>query len=710
MNKISQHQDSSLQNLWKIGTWVLVIIILVVIWLKTPEHIWQYILLLRIPIIFGSLLFCLPILANTIAAKLLQNLFVMRGRWQLATVLVSSTMAGLMIAFISASLLTHAPERFGIERLMTLSSGYQYLITAVLVSPTWFLTIPLSADLELGKKVVLPGAILGIAGSFLLGWVIKQAQLILESWQEFKQFVADWILFCAKGHPQGYLDAQNQLTEGHSFGFALALIGLLVYVLVIFLYRPTHKQSLGEAPALLYLLLIIWVSTLLLGGATFYADYFRVPIVIFFVMFSGFVYALFKVDHFYKIKDIQSPLQAPNRPEDLVNFSEAIDQRLKHQSQQRTLVVVCASGGGIQAAGWTAQVLKGLQEELSTSFAKAIGLISSVSGGSLGSMYFLDRIDPTLGYPPLDSLAQIFNNATEDSLDAIGWGLAYPDLIRTGFPFLVNKYSDRAQAIEIGWQRRMKNPQATLAQRRQQILQGEIPIHVANATLVEDGRRFLISPMRFIQNSDERKAIDFNGLYPNCDLNVTTVARLSATFPYVTPNARNDRDFDGKNYHIADGGYFDNTGLFTAVEWLDEWLEPSKNLNIDRVLLLQINAFPKPEPQASKGDGGWWTAWIGPLKTLNSVRDSTQFDRNAREVKFLKDRWQDLVEIEQFNIFFPAARFGNSLQKFNQPLSWKLTKVQKNNLRAGWDSLLQDPDSSIQEIKQLWLDRWKMKA
>ena len=161
---------------------------------------------------------------------------------------------------------------------------------------------------------------------------------------------------------------------------------------------------------------------------------------------------------------------------------------------------------------------------------------------------------------------------------------------------------------------------------------------------------------------------------------------------------------------IADGGYFDNTGLFTAVEWLDEWLEPSKNLNIDRVLLLQINAFPKPEPQASKGDGGWWTAWIGPLKTLNSVRDSTQFDRNAREVKFLKDRWQDLVEIEQFNIFFPAARFGNSLQKFNQPLSWKLTKVQKNNLRAGWDSLLQDPDSSIQEIKQLWLDRWKMKA
>jgi hypothetical protein len=720
---IDLYQLLPLQSLWRIFAWVVSLAILIFIWLILPSHLYQYIFLLRVPIFFGAILFGFPILANTVATALFQNLFVMRGRWQIATVMVSSTMAGLIVSCFFASILTYAPIRFNLPPLITLPIAFQYGLTAIFILPIWLFTIRLST-IELGKKIVFLGSLFGIIGSLALIWVINWAESVLQSWQECKQFLASLIFFFAKQHPQGYLDTQNRLTTGHLLEVALALIGLLVYVIVITLYRPTEKQSLGEAPALLYLLLLIWIGTLLLSGATFYADYFYVPIIIYFVLFSGCVYALFGVDHFYHIRDIDSSLDE-SRQEDLVNFGQAINERLKHQTRERTLVVICASGGGIQAAGWTAQVLKGLQEELSSSFTKAIGLISSVSGGSVGSMYFVDRIDPTVGYPQPNSLAQIFTSATEDSLDAIGWGLAGSDFLRAiGFPFLVNKYSDRAEAMELGWQRKMKHPQATLSNKRKQILQGEVPIHVANATLVEDGRRLLISPMQFIQNNKDRKAIDFNSLYPDCDLNVTTVARLSATFPYVTPNARNDRHVEGKNYHIADGGYFDNTGLFTAVEWLDEWLDPNKDPKIDRVLMLQISAFPDPKSQPSNGDGGWWTALFGPLKTLSSVRDSTQMDRNLREVEFLKQRWKDRVEIEQFTIFFPSQQFDRPNKKFNQssgkydnfktknkfsqPLSWRLTKGQKQNLTDGWKSLLDDSNGNIHEIKKIWLDRWKM--
>ncbi|NCR41953.1 MAG: hypothetical protein GPJ21_20255 [Microcystis aeruginosa W13-11] len=60
--------------------------------------------------------------------------------------------------------------------------------------------------------------------------------------------------------------------------------------------------------------------------------------------------------------------------------------------------MVAASGGGIQAAGWTVQVLNGLQEELGYSFTQAIGLINSVSGGYVGTMFFLDQFTEQ-GFP-----------------------------------------------------------------------------------------------------------------------------------------------------------------------------------------------------------------------------------------------------------------------------------------------------------------------
>ena len=55
--------------------------------------------------------------------------------------------------------------------------------------------------------------------------------------------------------------------------------------------------------------------------------------------------------------------------------------------------MVTAAGGGIQAAAWTAQVLTGLDEIYGKEFSDSIGVVSSVSGGSVGAMFFLDRWD-----------------------------------------------------------------------------------------------------------------------------------------------------------------------------------------------------------------------------------------------------------------------------------------------------------------------------
>jgi hypothetical protein len=485
-------------------------------------------------------------------------------------------------------------------------------------------------------------------------------------------------------------------------------------------------------------------------------------------------YVVCGVNHYFKLEELQDSSQESDkksnkksripleklqtekqRNKQLGEFATAIDNRLlKEQPENdRTLVVVAASGGGIQASGWTAQVLGGLQEELGCSFTKAIGLISSVSGGSVGTMYFLDGFEEKKqirkennnrsnilvkllkifneqknNSPNKNNLKfknqtlnEIFDNATEDWLDAVGWGIAYPDLVRlTGWLSpLIGKYNDRGFALEDDWKIKMNKPAATLEDWREKIIKGEIPIPVFNTTLVEDGRRFLISPMKFIEgdladliNSDEnRKVLDFQTLYEGYDLNLTTAARLSATFPYVSPLPCNDRGIsidlpEGKkfygNYHFADGGYFDNSGLFTAVEWINLGLNSFlKDLGIKRILLLQINAFPESESKSregSKGDKKWFMQSLGPLQTVFAVRNSTLISRNFKEAELLAKKWQNQVDIKHFMISFPEG--------FNQPLSWRLTEKQKNNLKLAWQKITETPN--FQNLKNLWKENWEM--
>ena len=408
------------------------------------------------------------------------------------------------------------------------------------------------------------------------------------------------------------------------------------------------------------------------------------------------MYALFKVDHFFELNLNEANNHDPN------DFKTAIEKRLEYQGKEKekTLVVVCASGGGIQAAGWTVQVLTGLQDMLGNSFTKSIGFISPVSGGSVGTMYYLDRFDPNKTYPDRNEFENIFKSATEDSLDAVGWGLAYPDLWRiVGLPFFAPKTCDRGAAMVTDWQGEIKNPNSKqfLSTWGEQILNGKIPIPIFNATLVEDGRRFLISPMTF---GHINKSVDFNTLYAGYDIDVVTAARLSATFSYVSPISRYVGENPQGNYHIADGGYFDNSGVVTMVEWLNEWLDPQKGLNIKRVLLLQINAFPESTPSKSNIEGGWFQAIIGPLLTLFSVRDTTQLSRVSTEVELLQQRWENQVKIAYCPIFFPK---NGKNGEYKPPLSWTLTKKQKQNIKNGWCGIKEEIGKQIgKQIEEEW--------
>ena len=696
--------------------WLLLIGVAIAFYSWSSEFFWRYLFFLRAPLIMGLLLILLPILAKYWLPAMLKNLFVLRDQWQLAAIIIGTIGSATAITSVAAIIIQNAPDRFIVPPIVGISDAWYVGVAIALSFYPCFVAINLSLE-RLDQQEIKWGLLVGISSSICLLFLVNLLTQWLNTNPLIQQTLVQWVTWISQQRTQGYINAQTgELAPGHLKMLSYLFIGFIVYLTVGLSFRPKPKPRRAEAPALLYLLIIISVTSLLYGGATFYLDYFRFPIVIPFLIYSVFSYYLLGVDHFFKLTPLSQNLQ----PEALNNFTPILQQRLQHQTtEEKTLVVVCASGGGIQAAGWTVQVLTGLQEILGTSFTQSIGLISAVSGGSVGTLYYLDYLPQeqlleTELQPPIKlKLKTSFEAATQDSLDAISWGLAYLDIWRLfGLPFIVHQKFDRGTAVETDWQGEMRNPKQkkTLETWRKQVLAGEIPIPIFNATIVENGWRFLISPVTFGE-VPARKSIDFNTLYPGYDMNVVTAARLSATFPYVSPICRSNIQVPGRNYHFADGGYFDNSGFVTAAEWIDQqihqWLKPENNLKIKRVFVLQINPFPEePATENKNNNGGWFMATLGPLLAVFKVRDSILASRNAKEAELLAKKWENQVEIKYFPIFFPPASGFDHQGKYRPPLSWRLTDQEKQAIKEGWKTV--QAGETIQKIKHLWHELWKM--
>jgi hypothetical protein len=233
------------------------------------------------------------------------------------------------------------------------------------------------------------------------------------------------------------------------------------------------------------------------------------------------------------------------------------------------------------------------------------------------------------------------------------------------------------------------------------------PAHIFNATAVETGAsvRFatvaLSDPAagtarepRYAPGSEPR---EFADLYPDADLDVATAARLSASFPWVSPMARPWMDpvdlprvtgantlpdyaalVDSAAFHLGDGGYFDNFGVFSALDFLErvDWnaLPGDDAHAIRRVIVVEIRATPEGE---GKPDGGGFKySAFGPLLAMNAVRNSSQIGRNDEELELLRREWvgEGLVLCR---VVFPLAVAG--------PLSWHLTREERARLQDAWN-------------------------
>src|SRR5262249_14237905 len=173
-----------------------------------------------------------------------------------------------------------------------------------------------------------------------------------------------------------------------------------------------------------------------------------------------------------------------------------------------TPILVAATGGGIQAAAWTARVLTGidtaLPPNLRDAYTHSIRLLSTVSGGGVGAMYFCERYTDA-GFDRRQ-LEKVVAHAEASSLDDVAWGATYPDAWATFIPPIRPLAGDRGQALEWAWTRSQEVARP-LSAWRTQVWSDLRPANIFNATLVDSGERLLIGTSRLGWREQDQRGL-----------------------------------------------------------------------------------------------------------------------------------------------------------------------------------------------------------
>jgi hypothetical protein len=709
------------------------------------------------------------------------------GSYSLTIITLSLFLLAWTLHITTRLVLIYGPERYGIPNI-TCPPTKLTLWRRFLHSPWFTLTVaailPIPTLIDLWRNTCLPPTshkAIAIAVGLLAAIVSLVIAATVHDWLEAKggttaeqvypaifiihpgrnriaagRFHTDTAtLRIASDRAMDGIFKNGDLRSGHQAAMLFVVIFFLIYV--AFFFAGLSPHSYPHLPAALFFayLLVIWL-TWILAGLSFALDRFHIPVITTLLLASLVLSAFLPKDHEFDVSPNSQQYGAlPLTPDAVVGAWEKAHPAVAADPNS-PIVVITTEGGGIEAAAWANLVLSNLEKETQNRLHNSIVLVSSVSGGSTGAYYYLGQFGSSNSQPTFQD-NDALNNSEASSLNAVGWGFAYPDFFRT-IPiasWIVPPHSDRGYTLEQAW----RNQFGTSDSMRQWINDttlGVRPAVIFNATGAETGQPVLFGTTRlsrclpWFQGINDLKLeqqflLDFSGT----DLPVSTAARMSAAFPYISPESRPDKLFlkddhgtatpaptttspcpiedeapqqagDSVRLHVADGGLFDNSGVVSAVHWIyDLSYELSQDPQaVHHPIILIMITSPYQEKPAVKWS--WEHQLIGPIETLLHVRTGSQHVRRNLEAQLLSNLSNKTVvstnpgtteskaagQIASAQKSFPPVtilRFCNATDRRRQTLSWHLTKDQKEALNETWEKYY-DPKSTEpykQEVQAL---------
>ncbi|HRO41990.1 MAG TPA: patatin-like phospholipase family protein [Flavipsychrobacter sp.] len=361
--------------------------------------------------------------------------------------------------------------------------------------------------------------------------------------------------------------------------------------------------------------------------------------------------------------------------------------RADSANSKLSLVILTVSGGGSRSAYWTFRTLQYLDSISKGKLFSNTVLLTGASGGMIGAAYWRSVHSEAME----GRIAQPYNNKYQenigkDLLNAIIFSFACVDLISPFNKISIAGYAytkDRGYAME---QELIRNTEGLLDKKLSDFQEleasGKIPQMVFNSTIINDGRRLLVSsqPVSYLTQPvyslrDTFKppidAVDFTALFAKqnpYNLRLTTALRMNATFPYILPVVKLP---SRPQMNIMDAGLRDNFGLEVAARYLfvhKEWIEQ----NVSNVIVLQIRdtreheVFP-PTEQSSIG-----AMLMDPLTIIEQKWEPFQ--------SYTQGYIRELVPSVVKKVHFVTMTYIPHEETKNAALNFHLTQKEKQDL------------------------------
>lgn len=267
------------------------------------------------------------------------------------------------------------------------------------------------------------------------------------------------------------------------------------------------------------------------------------------------------------------------------------------------LIILSVSGGGSRASFWTFRALQYADSLTNGKISANTVMMTGASGGMMGAAYWRgihDYYNRGLIKNPYERSYQ--DNMGKDLLNAIVFSLASVDMFSPFNKISLAGYSytkDRGYAME---QEMIRNTEGVLDKKlgdyKEQESRGQLPMLIVNGTIINDGRRLLMSaqPVSYLLQSEYDvnsggypaiDGVDFTTFFSGQDpynLRLPTALRMTATFPYILPVVK----LPSEPYiNIMDAGFRDNFGMELSSRYLFALKDWAKK-NTRKIIMLQI--------------------------------------------------------------------------------------------------------------------------
>ncbi len=494
----------------------------------------------------------------------------------------------------------------------------------------------------------------------------------------------------------------------------LAELSIFVLILLLGIFR---EYPAFQIPAAASAILFITIILMFIGAITFWFRSWAISVtlLLFFVINILVTTDLLTKNHYahglnynvepfnYTVENIKS-LSTPAIIENDKNSSLQILENWRDKFKEKPkMILLTASGGGQRAAYWTMNALQKLDSITGGKVFEHTMTISGASGGLIGAAYFrelklLEKTNPTI--KPFEE--KYLNNLGKEALNPIIFSLLTNDIFIRYQSFDFGKYSypkDRGYAFE---QKLNNNTEGILNKRiidyKKPELESKIPILFLAPTSVNDGRKLYITPhsvsymsdnpelKNVFNNSFSGRSIDFLRTFKNQDaenLSFLTALRMSASFPYITPNVKLPSD---PKLEIMDAGLADNFGISDAVLFLHtfkDWIAE----NTSGVIILSIRDSKKATIIDQKENLSIVGKLFTPIANIYKNWSNIQDVRNDLLVDYAKDWFKG--DIQYLSLSYDAGIVNESQPETElahieerASLNWRLTGREKLNIRS----------------------------